>query len=1536
MDQYIVSTDTAPAPAAGTLPQPPASANLSGLLAALSAAQQANQGKLPLDASTLASTVAKDLPGLLSAQLGLNGFTLASAVVLGQVEGNMLSISGEGSVNDIALSLIVRFTDNFGEIEMQALFATPTYTDLALALPALPSDFFQDVITPGVHPTVNLPAGLPTNVSIAQASYGVTAYWYPAQGYPVTYCAPQIQGTINTVAGHARSFYLELPTATSGWRMLSLEAGSWGFDDLRWLLPQADLASNFPGIIPAGAVALGYFQLYLTPAAPDFCALYLTVNNKSDPDAPLWSVCDGKVQLSYVSVAMDLSATASAVTCAGTGWIRGAFTLGDAFLFAQIPYPLDGGAWSIDSYPQLTLAKGLDDLATLLPGGASFTSLLPGGLDTVLSSVELSHLNLAVDPAKLALQRFLFEVSTTAPWPLVPGVLELDTLTVQLNVDGNGALTGGVQSQFGIGKDGAVYVSFQRYDAGGDWYFVVNSPVVALPSLGDLATLANGADLTTYLQASGLGKLAFLMYNLNIGVTLGAQNKLTNLGLTLQLSNSGDPDAPQLDWEVIPGILMLRNFSVGFQLNWRPDLEADVTGFFTLNTLDFAIKFGKDADGDSFIGAYSPSASAAGQSVDIHALIDSISPAIAQLVPSGLDVGLDDIFIAYINVGNKGKKFVFALDVTIEMPLTGIPLIGDVLSADAQVEIGDMKIVVASDELDASEVAAINKLIAALPSDMSVKPLAGPTAGQSGAILPKGFSLAAKLAIGKLEMLITAPAIGPQQSAPAAGLVAVPAPRTALQDNPASAYQSTMWINVQKTFGPVSLEKIGFNYHAGKVFVLLNAALSTGGLTIELLGFGIGSPLSAPAVSFDIEGLAISYASGPVTIAGGMIGSIEPQVDFAGALILQAEAFNLAAFGGYASVEGQPSFFLYALMSEPPLGGPPAFFMTGIAAGFGFNRSLLIPGIADVYRFPFVAWAVDPSTAPTMDPAQSIGDQVASAIAQLSSHGVVAPKVGAYWLAGGIQFTTYEIMSSFALVTVSFGTDFEVDLLGLSTLSIPPAVDTPVAEVQLEIKVAFSPAAGLFSLAGQLTPNSYIFSRDCQLTGGFAFYYWFAKDHAGDFVVSLGGYNSNFTVPLYYPSVPRLGMSWRLSDELSITGELYFALTNNVVMAGGKLSAVWDSGPVRAWYTVWADFLMVFKPLHYFIDAGIDLGASFTIKLLFIRISITIHIGVDVQCWGPEFSGLARVDLSIISFTIHFGADPATPPNTLDWDVFVTQLLPSTPGAAAGKLLALGDDAPDTPSLVHLVINQGLIKKLADQAGQPCFLVDGETFSCSVHTVIPSKQTELTGVLAMAPDAQQPHDANGNLIVANVDFGAGPSAIAANDFQPTLKLDMASTEESQFLAVRNFADAPKALWEVKEFDANGVPKTDPTTALTAATVTDTLKGYDLLPFVTPPDHLLPIPKEALEYTIDEQIQHFSWSDPICATSDPFTDQTVAATIAAAPVPTVRDALFAAMLDQLLDIDTTLDLGGLATPGSNDLMAEPHMRLLGEQRPVESA
>ena len=75
-------------------------------------------------------------------------------------------------------------------------------------------------------------------------------------------------------------------------------------------------------------------------------------------------------------------------------------------------------------------------------------------------------------------------------------------------------------------------------------------------------------------------------------------------------------------------------------------------------------------------------------------------------------------------------------------------------------------------------------------------------------------------------------------------------------------------------------------------------------------------------------------------------------------LLARFGVYGLSVFGGYGQgiADGQKftSFFAFGAVNGP-IGGPPAFFLTGIGGGFGINRALVVP--TDLSRFgdyPFI------------------------------------------------------------------------------------------------------------------------------------------------------------------------------------------------------------------------------------------------------------------------------------------------------------------------------------------------------------------------------------------------------------------------------------------------------------------------------------------------------------------------------------------------------------------------------------------------------
>lgn len=489
------------------------------------------------------------------------------------------------------------------------------------------------------------------------------------------------------------------------------------------------------------------------------------------------------------------------------------------------------------------------------------------------------------------------------------------------------------------------------------------------------------------------------------------------------------------------------------------------------------------------------------------------------------------------------------------------------------------------------------------------------------------------------------------------------------------------WITIDKTFGPVNLKQIGLNYSGGAASFGFSAAFAMGGFSLDLEGLTITFPVSkgcTQGLSFDLQGLSMGFTQGPLSVNGAFAKTAAPPVSYYGEVAVQAANFGFQALGGYTP--STESFFLYANV-QVPLGGPPFFFVTGLAAGFGVNTELILPTLQGLSTCPLLHNA--PPAAGT--PAQTIQSVIPAL------QGLFRPKSGDYWVAAGLHVTSFEMIEAFALVTVQFGVDFQVAVLGTCSMSLP--VGEPLAYVEVDLLASYTQSTGLIAVMGQLSPASYLLGGFVKLTGGFAFYTWVSGPNHGNFVVSLGGYSSAYSKPDIYPVVPRIGLSFGLGP-FQAKGEAYFALVPSMMMAGIDVSATWSSGGIKVWLDVGVEFMIGWAPLVYNGHAYVHLGCSVNLGLFTIK----VQIGADLTIWGPEFGGRADVDLDIVSFSIGFGSPnpPAVAP--LGWTGFKSALLPADtvppppPPPLHANRMALAASPPPPP--VSNVIKAGVTKGL--------------------------------------------------------------------------------------------------------------------------------------------------------------------------------------------------------------------------------------------------
>ncbi len=856
-------------------------------------------------------------------------------------------------------------------------------------------------------------------------------------------------------------------------------------------------------------------------------------------------------------------------------------------------------------------------------------------------------------------------------------------------------------------------------------------------------------------------------------------------------------------------------------------------GTLTIGNQQFTLSFGTNKE--LLLASYRPDTAL--EKIDVKQLIAELSPDAAAEMPN-LKIDIEEIVFAY-QTGES--KFMLAFDLGLDLDIAKLPVVGSEFRK-YNMGISSFWAVAASKVFSLQEINDINDQLSK----------SGPALGALA--IHKGFTLIATLNIGSdsCQLCLPNPVLnellslnseedGSSESGNGAGSPA---------ELPAQPLGNTAWFDLNKSLGPVHFERVGVQYKEGELWFLLDATLSAAGLTLSLDGLALGSPLTEFNPKFRLYGLGIDYQDWPLTIGGAFLEQTITEnhthfKEYDGAAVIQMDNFTLSAIGSYAKYKGATSLFIYAVLDEP-IGGPAFFFVTGLAAGFGYNRSITMPAISQVATFPLIE--------------QAQSGSASNLTAELDSlHTYIPPSIGEDFLAVGVKFTSFELINSFALLIVSFGHRFELDLLGLSSAVIPTPVEgettPPLAEMQLALKAAFIPSEGFLGVQAQLTSKSYILSQYCRLTGGFAFFSWFKDDPStgadgGDFVLTVGGYNPHFHVPPYYPTVPRLGFLWHINDNLSLNGALYFALTNTAIMAGGRLEANWHSGSIKAWFVIGADFLIFWKPHHYDAEIYVDIGASYTFHF-FGTHRISIDAGANLHVWGPKFSGTAHIHVSVISLTVSFGATPLHSLAPIPWHTFKSSFLPGT--------------------VCSIAVQGGLERTSNDHDGVKRFIVNPSDFKLATNAIVPSKTLNGT------PPSPPPPD-----ISLNDDFGIASMGITSSELHSDHHITMQKMDDentpptwedvtSDFVYTPVLKNVPQGLWGAA--DTSGEVK--PVNVNNHNLIKNTLAGVTITPKPElKPDVTHDIQRKKLKY--DTSIYHpvFSW-----ASDDSLAESTLTADIA---------------------------------------------------------
>ncbi|MCK0126068.1 hypothetical protein MWU76_16880 [Gelidibacter sp. F2691] len=491
------------------------------------------------------------------------------------------------------------------------------------------------------------------------------------------------------------------------------------------------------------------------------------------------------------------------------------------------------------------------------------------------------------------------------------------------------------------------------------------------------------------------------------------------------------------------------------------------------------------------------------------------------------------------------------------------------------------------------------------------------------------------------------------------------------------------WLSIKKGFGPLYVDQVGLGVtqtgdELEKISLLFDGNISIAGLTAAVDDLQLTYSLDAGPVyepgswSIDLSGLAVSADLSGVQLAGGLRKYSDPgdpeNVEYVGMLLARFAAYGLSIYGGYASIEENnegryTAFFAYGAIVGP-IGGPPAFFLTGIGGGFGINREIVVPDDLSKFDEFVMIKALDPSASAPSDPMAEM-DSVRTTF---------PPRKGTFWFAAGISYTSFMIVDGVAVVAVEFGNGFELNIFGLARMALPRP-QFRLVSIEIALVARFSTEEGVIWIQAQLTDNSWLLHESVRLTGGFAYVSWFGGPKKGEFVLTFGGYHPKFHRD-GYPVVPRLGFHWQPSSNIVIKGGNYFALTSEAIMAGGGLEASATLGPAWAYVAYGCDVIIYFDPFRYEAEAYAKISAGVTIDVWIGKITIKISLGASIYVEGPEFRGEARFKVGPVKLKVKFGASAQSSPNYITWTDFVVKYLEEAqPGTARALTAIAGNGA---------------------------------------------------------------------------------------------------------------------------------------------------------------------------------------------------------------------------------------------------------------------
>ncbi|KAH8879234.1 hypothetical protein GQ53DRAFT_855007 [Thozetella sp. PMI_491] len=412
--------------------------------------------------------------------------------------------------------------------------------------------------------------------------------------------------------------------------------------------------------------------------------------------------------------------------------------------------------------------------------------------------------------------------------------------------------------------------------------------------------------------------------------------------------------------------------------------------------------------------------------------------------------------------------------------------------------------------------------------------------------------------------------------------------------------------------GPLSISALTFQFKNPSLVISVDATLDLGPLSFSVIGFTLSIDLTQ--VKLDdlstivtkrlihpsLHGIEVGVNKAPLTLEGVFIHDDEGDVEtYSGGIAVGFEAWQVLAIGQYmiksasATSDGFRAVFVYGKL-DGPLVELELVTISGVRLGFGYNYAVTMPDVSQLYEFPFIS---DSASAGCGNDPMKVLDALVYDPPQF-----VYPKEGSAWFCAGMTITAFDLLTLTAVMVFDVDTGkaggeggVTAALLGDGIFQMEPLapVNASLFYVEILVSVEIDFTDGYIAANAVMAPPSHVYVPQARLVGGAAFYLWFGPNtHAGDWVVSIGGYARGYDVPSHYPTPDRVGLNFTVGDMIQVSGLGYLAVTPKCAMAGGQLHFSLSVGPVSAYCDVVFDAFINFKPFHFRAEISLSVGVE--------------------------------------------------------------------------------------------------------------------------------------------------------------------------------------------------------------------------------------------------------------------------------------------------------------------------------------------------------